>query len=238
MERQVKRGLVESFNAAIEGFFFVVKTERNMRIHFLLALMVLLLGVYLNFTRTELMILLLTCSSVLMIEMVNTAMEIVIDYVESAHLNWVKVVKDITAGAVLVASINAFTIGYLLFFRDNIFSKIFQREFSKLSRSDWHVSFFIIITLLGVVIMSKAVFHRGKPLRGGMPSGHSAVAFSIWMLVALLTSNMLIVFTVFILACLIAQSRINRHCHTAWEVIVGSILGASLTLMVYRLLAG
>lgn len=238
MERQAKKSLTDSFNAAIEGFFFVVKNERNMRIHFLLALMVILLGIYLNFTRTELMILLLTCSSVLIIEMVNTAMEIAIDYVESEHLNWVKAVKDITAGAVLIASINAVIVGYFLFFRDNIFLKIFQREFSKLSRSDWHISFLILITLMGTVIISKTLFHRGRPLRGGMPSGHSAVAFSIWMLVALLTNNMLIVFTVFILACIIAQSRVNRHCHTVWEVVAGSLLGALLTLMVYRLFAG
>ncbi len=238
MHRQVRTNIVESFNAAIEGFLYVVKTQRNMRIHFLLALMILLLGIYLNFTRTELMILLLTCSSVLIIEMVNTAMEIIMDYVESSHSAWVKVVKDITAGAVLVASINAVIVGYFLFFRDNIFTKLFEREFCKLSRSSWHISFFTLIVLLGIVIMSKALFHRGRPLRGGMPSGHSAVAFSLWMLVALLTDNMLIIFSVFILALLVAQSRINRHYHTAWEVIIGSALGMSLTLMLYRLISG
>jgi diacylglycerol kinase (ATP) len=238
MQRKEKGSLVDSFNAAIEGFLLCFKTRRNMRIHFLLALFILLFGINLNFTRIELVMLLLTCSTVLIIEMVNTAMEIAMDYAESAHSKWVKIVKDITAGAVLVASINAVIIGYLLFFRDNIFSVVFQREFLKLSRSDWHLSFFILITLLGIVIMSKAVFHKGKPLRGGMPSGHSAVAFSVWMLTALLTGNMLIIFAVFALACMIAQSRINRRYHTVWEVIAGAVLGGSLTLMIYRLIAG
>ncbi len=238
MQVKKKTNLVDSFNAAIEGFLYVIKTQRNMRIHFLLALFVVLFGIYLNFTRTELIMLLLTCSSVLIIEMVNTAIEIAMDYVESAHSVWVKIVKDVTAGAVLVASINAVIVGYFLFFRDNIVSTVFRREFFKLSQSSWHISFFILIILLGVVIMSKALFHRGKPLRGGMPSGHSAVAFSVWMLVVLLTDNILIIFAVFILACMIAQSRINRHYHTAWEVVVGSILGGSLTLMIYRLFAG
>ncbi len=238
MQRKENGSLVDSFNTAIEGFLLCFKTQRNMRIHFLLALLILLFGIYLDFTRIELIVLLLTCSTVLIIEMVNTAMEIVMDYVDGAHSGWVKIVKDITAGAVLVASINAAIIGYLLFFRDNIFSAVFQREFLKLSRSNWHISFFILITLLGIVIISKALFHSGKPLRGGMPSGHSAIAFSVWMLTALLTNNMLIIFAVFALACMIAQSRINRRYHTVWEVIVGSVLGGSLTLMIYRLISG
>lgn len=238
MQVKKKSSLVDSFNAAIEGFLYVIKTQQNMRIHFLLALLVLLFGIYLDFTRTELIMLLLTCSSVLIIEMINTASEIAMDYVESAHSKWVRIVKDVTAGAVLVASLNAVIIGYFLFFRDNILSTVFQREFFKLSRSDWHISFFILIVLFGVIIMSKAIFHKGKPLRGGMPSGHSAVAFSVWMLIALLTNNMLIIFAVFVLACMIAQSRISRHYHTGWEVIVGSVLGGSLTLMIYRLIAG
>jgi len=238
MQIENKNNLVDSFNAAIEGFLYVIKTQRNMRVHFLLALFVLLFGIYLDFTRTELIMLLLTCSSVLIIEMINTAMEIVMDYVESSHSGWVKVVKDITAGAVLVASINAIIVGYFLFFRDNIFSVVFKREFFKLSQSDWHISFFILIILLGVVIMSKAIFHKGKPLRGGMPSGHSAIAFSLWMLIALLTDNLLIISAVFVLAFMIAQSRISRHYHTIWEVIAGSVLGSLITLVIYRLIAG
>ena len=233
-----RHNLVDSFNAAIEGFLYVIKTQRNMRIHFLLALFVLIFGIYLDFTRTELIMLLLTCSSVLIIEMINTAMELVMDYVESSHSKWVKVVKDVTAGAVLVASINAVIVGYFLFFRDNIFSIVFRREFFKLSQSDWHISFLILIILLGVVIMSKAVFHRGKPLRGGMPSGHSAIAFSIWMLVALFTHNLLVICAVFVLAFMIAQSRISRHYHTVWEVIAGSVLGCLMNLAIYRLIAG
>jgi len=238
MQIKKKNNLVDSFNAAIEGFLYVIRTQRNMRIHFLLALFVLLFGIYLDFTRTELIMLLLTCSSVLIIEMINTAMEIVMDYVDSSHSVWVKVVKDVTASAVLVASVNAVIVGYFLFFRDNIFSVVFKREFFKLSQSDWHISFLIIIILLGVVIMSKAMFHKGKPLRGGMPSGHSTIAFSLWMLVALLTHNLLVISAVFVLAFMIAQSRISRHYHTIWEVIAGSVLGSLITLVIYRLIAG
>ena len=238
MEKIKSRNIADSFNAAIEGFLFVVKTQRNMRIHFLLAVLVLLFGIYLNFTRVELIMLLLTSSIVLITEMINTAMEIVMDYVEASHSQWVKVVKDITAGAVLVASISAVIVGYFLFLRDNLLYRIFKVEMLKLSESDWHISFFIFIVLIGIVIISKAIFGRGKPLRGGMPSGHAAVAFSIWTLVAILSDSTLIVFAVLLLTFMVAQSRIRKKYHTIWEVVIGALLGIFTTLFLYRLLVG
>ena len=238
MEKIKRRSMAESFNAAIEGFLFVIRTQRNMRIHFMLAVLVLLLGICLNFTRVELIMLLLTSAIVLITEMINTAMEIVMDYVEVSHSQWVKVVKDITAGAVLMASISAVIVGYFLFLRDNLLYKIFKVEMLKLSESDWHISFFIFIVLIAIVIIAKAIFGRGKPLRGGMPSGHSAVAFSIWMLVVILSDSALIVFTVLLLAFMVAQSRVRRNYHTVWEVVMGALLGIFITFFLYRLLAG
>ncbi len=236
MEKIKNRSMADSFNAAIEGFLFVVKTQKNMRIHFLLAVLVLLFGIYLNFTRVELIMLLLTSAIVLITEMINTAMEIVMDYVEASHSHWVKVVKDITAGAVLVASTSAVIVGYFLFLRDNLLHRIFKAEIIKLGESDWHISFFIFIVLIGIVVASKAIFGRGKPLRGGMPSGHSAVAFSIWMLVAILSDSTLIVFTVLLLAFMVAQSRVRKQYHTIREVAIGALLGIFITLFLYRLL--
>lgn len=226
--------VINSFNAAIEGFLYVIKFQRNMRIHFLLALLVVLLGIYLNFTRVELIILCLTATLVLITEMINTAMEIVLNKVANSYTHWVKTVKDISAGAVLIASINAVVVAYFLFFNNIIFQGL-KRGISKISQSDWHISFFILIILLGIVITGKILFQKGKPLRGGMPSGHATVAFSIWTLVALISQNPLLIFAVFILAFMIAQSRIGRHYHTLWEVLAGAAIGILITAIVYRL---
>jgi len=230
--------LIESFNAAIEGFFYVVKSQRNMRIHFLVALFVLLLGIYLNFLRIELILLCITVSIVLITEMINTAVEILLDYIHAPHSHWVKRVKDISAGSVLIAALNAVIVGYFLFIKNNTIYKVFNKGLLKVGQSDWHISFFILLILLGIVIFSKALFHKGTPLRGGMPSGHSAVAFSVWTLVALISGNSLLTFAVFILAFLVAQSRIGRHYHNIWEVLAGGAIGITLTVMVFRILVG
>lgn len=229
--------IINSFNAAIEGFLYVIKTQRNMRIHFLIALLVLLCGIYFNFTRIELMILCFTIGLVLITEMINTAVEIVLDRVSGSYAHWVRTVKDICAGSVLVASINAIIVGYFLFFNEIVFREL-KKGMAKVSKSDWHISFFILIILLGLVIAGKTIFQKGKPLRGGMPSGHSAVAFSVWTLVALMSQNPLLVFAVFILAFMVAQSRIGRHFHTFWEALTGAAIGIITTVMIYRLLTG
>jgi diacylglycerol kinase (ATP) len=238
MQKFKNKNIVDSLNSAIEGFLFVVKTQRNMRIHFLFAVLVVLLGIYLNFSRMELILLLFAAGLVLITEMINTAMELAINYVEPEHSEWVKIVKDITAGSVLTSSIIAFVVGYLLFFRNNIIYRLFQRGVLRLGESDWHISFFILVAIIGIVIISKTIFHKGRPLRGGMPSGHAAVAFAVWVLVVLLSKSLLLAFMVFVLSFMIAQSRISRNYHTAWEVVLGSFLGISVTLFLYRLLAG
>lgn len=229
--------IIDSFNAAIEGFLYVIKTQRNMRIHFLLALLVLLSGIYLNFTRAELMILCMAVALVLITEMINTAIEMVLNKVAGSYTQWVKTVKDISAGAVLVSAINAVIVAYFLFFNNFVFQEL-KRGMDKMSQSNWHISFFILIVLLGIVIAGKTIFQKGRPLRGGMPSGHSAVAFSVWTLVALISQSPLLVFAVLLLALMIAQSRIGRHYHTFWEVFVGSAIGVVVTVMIYRMLAG
>ncbi|MFH1868593.1 MAG: diacylglycerol kinase [Candidatus Omnitrophota bacterium] len=230
--------ILNSFNAAIEGFLYVVRTQRNMRIHFLLALIVILFGISINLTRIEIMILCITIALVLITEMLNTALEIILTKAYAAYSYWVKTVKDIAAGAVLVASINAIIIGYFLFFSNVTIHAFATREILKISESDWHISFFILLSLVGIVVIGKTFFHRGKPLRGGMPSGHTSVAFSIWMLVALISQNTLLIFTVLLLAVMIAQSRVSRHYHTPWEVLVGAVLGSVATVLLYRLFTG
>ena len=100
-----ERKFVESFNAAVEGFIYVLKTERNMRVHFLSAFFFILLGIYLNFTYLELLALCITITLVLVSEMVNTAVELIVDMIKSDFHPIARVVKDISAGMVLLTSL-------------------------------------------------------------------------------------------------------------------------------------
>lgn len=228
-----ERRFVESFNAAIEGFIYVLKTQRNMRIHFLSALLIILLAIYLNFTSLEMLVLCVTITIVLGAEMVNTTVELVVDMVKTEFHPIARIIKDISAGAVLLASINAVIVGYVLFSRRMPFR--IEEEVARVRRSPWHLTFISFILVLGLTIIGKLIFHKGTPLRGGMPSGHAAVAFSIWTSIAFLTNNSIVIILAFVMAFLIARHRVKDSIHNVWEVLAGAALGLLLTTLVFQL---
>ena len=230
-----KINIVESFNAAIEGFLHVIKTQRNMRIHFIVAIFVLLLGIYFNFNRLEMMILCLTIAFVLVAEMINTVVEFLLDRLVTTHDEKTKVIKDVSAGVVLVVAVNAVIVAYFLFFRRRIFNG-FNNAMFRLRQSDWHITFFALILVTALVIFSKAILHKGTPLRGGMPSGHAALSFSMCTIITLVSADALVSLLSFILAFLVSQSRMRKDLHTFWEVLAGALLGSIMTLLVYQLL--
>ncbi len=230
-----RRRLFESFNYAIEGFLYVLKTQKNMRLHFLVSIIVLLLGFYYNFTKIELILLLLTICFVLIAEMFNTGVELIIDLITDEFHPLARIIKDISAGAVLVASINAVFVGYLLFLTDFPVDTL-QTSIDYIRQNPLHMTFVSIIIVLVTVIFSKAKIGRGKPLRGGMPSGHSAIAFSVWAITLFLSASKLLITLVFILAILLAQSRIRPGFHTLKEVIAGAFVGLGLTSLIFFIL--
>ncbi len=228
------RNFIESFNAAVEGFIYVLRTERNMRFHFLAAFFFILMGVYLNFSATELLILTTMIALVLITEMVNTAIELVVDMVKNEFHPIARIIKDVAAGAVLLSAINAIIVGYMLFATRIPFD--IAVGMAKIKESPWHATFIALILVFGMTIVGKVMFHRGTPLRGGMPSGHSAVAFSIWTIIAFLTSKSIVVALSFLMAFLIARHRVKDSVHTVWEVVAGAVLGILLTVLVFQLL--
>lgn len=225
---------VESFNAAVEGCIYVLKNERNMRVHFLAALFFILLGIFLNFNLIELSILCITISMVLAAEMVNTAIEFSVDLIKSELHPLARVIKDVAAGGVLITAINACVVGYMLFSRKLPFD--IRGHLISVKDAPWHVTFIALILVFGLAIIGKLIFHKGTPLRGGMPSGHAAIAFSMWTAIAFLTSNLIVVTLSFVLAFLIARHRIKDAVHTLPEVIVGSVLGVLVTILVFQIL--
>jgi diacylglycerol kinase (ATP) len=109
--------LKESFSFAIKGIAYLFFFHRNMRIIFLVGIASFLLGIYLKITGFEFMILCVTISMVFVAEMFNTAIELIIDMFTDKYHVLLKIVKDISAGVVLIASLNALAIGYFIFFR-------------------------------------------------------------------------------------------------------------------------
>src|SRR3954449_9191206 len=114
MDEQRVPAIFRSFNYAFEGVIHVLRTQRNMRIHFAIAAVVLVLAFVYDVTRLELIALMISIAFVLIAEMVNTAVEATIDLSTPSFDPLAKIAKDLAAGAVLIASINAIAVGYLV----------------------------------------------------------------------------------------------------------------------------
>ncbi|RKY31010.1 MAG: diacylglycerol kinase [Candidatus Omnitrophota bacterium] len=111
------RGLGESFVIATKGITYLFLYHRNMRIIFILGILAFLFGLLLRLTGIELTVLCLTITLVFMAEIFNTAIEMLMSVVSSKYHLRIKLVKDIAAAVVLIASLNALAIGYALFFK-------------------------------------------------------------------------------------------------------------------------
>jgi len=227
------RKWIESANYAIEGILHAAKTERHLRYHFYAAVLILLLSLILGITRSEFIAIAIVAIIVLSVEMLNTAIEATVDIIFKEYDNRAKIIKDIAAGAVLTASIGAAVVGYIIFlpYLKNTFEN--GLKIAKHSREDVAIISFVVLLIL--VIITKTFFGKGSPLRGGIPSGHAAVAFSIWAAVTFITEAFLPSFLILILAVLVAQSRVSIGVHKPWEVILGALLGSVVTFFLFKL---
>ncbi|SDK38342.1 diacylglycerol kinase [Natronincola ferrireducens] len=227
------RKLIESFNYAFEGIIYALKTQRNMKIHFFVAVVVLALSLFFDLTRIEMLILFLTISMVIITEMINTSIEAAIDLITDKYHIFAKIAKNVAAGGVLIASINAIIVAYLIFFhRINPYT---HTVLTRVRQSSIHITFIVLIIIIFTTIALKAYFGKGTPVQGGMPSGHGAVAFSLATAITFISENMFIATLSVLMALLVCQSRIESKIHSFFEVVVGSVLGIIITIIFFQL---
>lgn len=118
MSKFKSQSLKNTFKNARKGFRLVLKSEQNIRIHLVVASLVILAGVLLKFSSIQFCILLLAISSVISAEMLNSAIEFTLDSIYHNKYNrMVGMAKDISAGAVMLCTIISVTIGIILFGR-------------------------------------------------------------------------------------------------------------------------
>jgi diacylglycerol kinase (ATP) len=207
-----------------------------MRVHFAVAVVVLVVALWLGVSKIELIALIISITFVLVAEMINTAIEGAIDVATTSFDPMAKLAKDIAAGAVLLATINALAVGYLVFS-----GKVADRSARLLDRvrdAPAELTIVALAVTVIVVISLKAWTGKGTPLRGGLPSGHAAVAFAAWIAATYVAGahhRFLVSTLAFVMAMLVAQTRVETGVHSSTEVALGGLLGALTTLALFQL---
>lgn len=228
------RNPVIGFKYAVEGVVQVLRTQRHMRAHFLILGLALTSGLALNLARWEILILLFTVTLVLVAEMFNTAIEAVVDMVTQTYHPLAKYAKDIAAGAVLMTAINAMAVAVLLFVYR---VKTFPNE-TGLQPPTWPTVATVAALLLGAMVtMWKVSGGKGKLWKGGVVSAHSAIGFFLATTILFVHNRLAVGVMAYLMAILIAQSRVEGGIHTLREVVTGGLLATGLALVVYLLLS-
>jgi diacylglycerol kinase (ATP) len=237
--RRTAPTVIESFNYAFQGVVHVLRTHRNMRVHVVIAAAVLIAAILLGVSRLELIALLISITFVLVAEMLNTAIESAIDVATTSFDPMAKLAKDIAAGAVLISAVNAIVVGYLVF--SNVIAHRSERLLHRLANAPAELTLIALVVVILAVIVTKAITGRGTPLRGGLPSGHAALAFAGWMAVTLVLKDsnhqFLVSSLALIMALLVAQTRVESGVHSTLEVAYGAALGALVTLVLFQVAA-
>lgn len=224
---------LDSANHAIEGILYVAKTQRHMRWHFLSAIVILLISLFLRLSKIEFIALTLAIVLVLLSEMVNTAVEVTVDLLEERYHPLAKIAKDIAAGSVLISAFGSLAVGYLILFPH--LQRVLTAGIPHIRQSPEHITFISLIVVIIAVIITKAYTGKGLPLRGGLPSGHAAISFSIWVSITFLTNNIILSLLTLFLAAMVSRSRMTSGVHTLWETVLGASLGGLITLLIFQI---
>jgi len=225
------KSLLGSFKYAIDGILDVFRTQKHMRFHFVTMVLVLLVALMFELSKRDILILMFVISMVLMAEMFNTAIEAVVDMVMQSYHPLAKFAKDAAAGAVLIATATAVLVGFMLAIGDTSLGR-----FSEMRPEEPGSLLKVVLTgiiLLVAVTIVKVLGSRGKLLKGGIVSGHTAAGFFLAATILFVSKNGIAAILGIIMALLIAQSRVEARIHSIQEVITGALLAMLLSAVVY-----
>jgi diacylglycerol kinase (ATP) len=235
-KRRPQGSLLQSFNYAFQGLVTAVRHQRNMRIHLLLGFVVLIVSILLNLSRLQLAIVFVSVAFVFITEMLNSAIEAVVDMITDEFDPRAKVAKDLAAGGVLIAAINALVVAYLVL-ADRL-THVSLDLVTTIKHQPASLTVIALAVIVIAVIAIKAFRRRGSLLSGGLPSGHSAVAFAAWTVVTFVVAgqpqSILVSFLCFIMAVLVAQTRVETGIHSLLEVTLGALLGILVPTVIFQ----
>ncbi|MCL6518808.1 MAG: diacylglycerol kinase [Armatimonadetes bacterium] len=226
------RGILGGFRYAVNGILDVFRTQKHMRFHFVMVFLVLLVALLFNLEKRDMLVLLFTISLVLVCEMFNSAIEAVVDIIAPTYHPLAKFAKDAAAGAVLISAVTAVVVGVILsaeyFDLGNFGGPVVGERPGPLMRV-----FLTGVILLVLITIIKVLGTKGKLLRGGIVSGHTAAGFFLAASILYISKNNLAAMLGVVLALLIAQSRVEAKIHSLQEVIIGAVLAMLVTAVVY-----
>ncbi len=230
------RSTLDSFHHAFEGLYYVFKTQPSLRIQSVFVVLVLLAAWGFGVSEVELLHLLLPMILVITAEVINTAIEGLIDLNIEGYNERAGTVKDVAAGAVLVCSIYALLAGVMIFANNENVIRLFQLPPSIPTQphlGPLQVVLIGMLLLAVIIVWCKRATGWRSFLTGGVVSGHTALGFLIAGSIAFVTRSSAVAALALALALLLAQSRLQADIHKLSEVALGALVGMLLAVILF-----
>ncbi|WP_028775344.1 diacylglycerol kinase [Shimazuella kribbensis] len=224
--------LLKSFRYAIEGLKYAVVTQRNMRIHFITALVVLLLSLCLSLSKLEILLLFVSITLVLFAELINTSIEAVVDMVTEEFHPLAKIAKDVAAGAVFLTTGLAFIVGTSIFFP---YLRFIQKSIAEHSLYPPTIGLtaIVLFSFFATLLLKVWISRYWKDWE---PSLIMSLTFCVATLIILVIWQLPISILVLFLTGIAVQSRIKENMNNYRSLCLGAMLGIVIAFLGLQLL--
>ncbi len=225
---------ITAMRHALDGVIRAFKTERNLRIDYIIGLFVLIGSLFFDFTKTEFACLCLTIGFVIFAEMINSTVEYIVDLITDKYDDRAKAAKDIAAGGVLIASIVSVIVAYFLF-SDKLYMAT-TAVLNSILASKLYILFIVVFGIVLLAVILKGIFGKGDNYSNVYPSARVALAFGLTAFVYLVTKDIFVSSISFILSVMIAQIRIENTKIRPIYMILSALLGILVVLIMYQIM--
>ncbi len=231
-ERLGNHKMLDAWKNAFNGIIYATTTQSNIKKQLLIAVVVVIISLFFNLNRAEFLCFLFTIVLIIFAEMVNTAIETVVDlYVDVYHPK-AKIAKDVAAGGVVITTINALIVAYFLFF-DKI-ADIGLNLIKNITSTPSHLAFAVIIitaiAILALIAYAKTNKHKIFN-QNFVPSGYTTIAFAANTIIWILTDNFIVLMLSLIISIFVAEGRVEAKQHKLSEIIFSAAFGTVLVLV-------
>lgn len=225
------RTLGDSFKNALNGICHVIKAERNMKIHIAAALVVILLGINYRLDKIETVLVCIAIGLVLVCELLNTAIEVLVDMVMESYHPKAKIVKDVAAGGVLMSAILSVVIGYIIFI-DRVAIDV-QKAVGFLKNLDVRVSIIILTVTIVFIVIKAVVFKKKVSMRGSVDTVIAFTASAAATAVLMLNGNVKNSIMFFGICMLVVVSRFRKKMQNFYDIFIGVVTAFLIVLVIF-----
>lgn len=235
-EHKMKNGnFLDACQNALDGIIYAITTQSNIKKQLVIAVIVMLVSLFFDLNKAEFLCLMFTVVLIIVAEMINTAIETVVDLYTDLYHPKAKIAKDVAAGGVVISAINAIIVAYFLFFEK--ISTVGLKMVDEIVNSPVHLAFVsILLTVIVIVTLKAAATKKHKFIKENfMPSGQTAVAFAGLTIIWLTTRNVVIFTISLVLALVVAINRYENRKRSKLEIVAGALVGVMVVVLIYGL---